>query len=293
MNSRSFVVAVLFHLPLAASATVLTDWQTGAQIIAPDDWKTSFTPPNFAGFGARSYDTRDLTSVDFTVDDQISTGPLTEKTDCVQVFVKNVENQNSVITDRKQQTVNGVGFLVLSVSTKVASGTRFATAWFTVVKGHVCDVFLSTKNEEPDKNDALNKIIQSFSITNHVLAHSPVLDKQEQLDQELKDDPFSFYGKVVDENGVPVAKATARISVQGELGQTQGSTDHNVQSDDNGSFKLEGIHSFGVIVTVSKDGYITMPDGHGPWNWLIGVAKPNSMPTKDQPAVFHLRKKNS
>ena len=51
---------------------------------------------------------------------------------------------------------------------------------------------------DPGKNETLNKIIQSFAVTDHVLPSSPVLSKQAQLDKNLKDNPFSFYGKVVD-----------------------------------------------------------------------------------------------
>jgi hypothetical protein len=294
LNMRCPQLAILslwILMPLASTAKDLSDWQTGAQITAPDEWKTTFTPPDYPGFGARSYDPVSLTSVDFTVDDQVTQEPLTEKSAFVQNFITNVENQNSVITGRQTQAVNGTSFLVLSISTKVANGTRYMTAWFAVVKGHTCQICLSEKNVDPGKNETLNKIIHSFAITDHVLPNSPVLSKQAQLDKSLKDNPFSFYGKVVDENGQPVPGATARISVQGELGQAQGSTDHNVQSDGQGAFNLEGVHAFGVIVTVSKDGYISIPDGHGPWNWLIGGAKPGAMPTADKPAIFHLQKK--
>ena len=42
-------------------------------------------------------------------------------------------------------------------------------------------------------------------------------------------------------------------------------------------------------MTVSKDGYLTLPDKHnGPWFWII---RDGTMPTKDNPAVFPLQKK--
>jgi hypothetical protein len=113
-------------------------------------------------------------------------------------------------------------------------------------------------------------------------------EAQRKIDDRLKNEPFNFYGKVLDENNQPVAGANVKILVQGELGSAHGSTEHDLQSGQDGLFKLEGVHSFGVIVTVSKDGYYTLPDGHGPWFWII---RNGTMPSMDHPAVFPLQKK--
>ena len=49
-----------------------------------------------------------------------------------------------------------------------------------------------------------------------------------------------------------------------------------------------------LTVIVSKDGYYTLPDKHnGPWFWMEGGFKPGTMPTKDQPAIFPLKKKGA
>jgi len=102
-------------------------------------------------------------------------------------------------------------------------------------------------------------------------------EMQRKADDRLKNHPFDFYGIILDESGKPVAGAKVVVLVQGELGSAQGSTKHDLQSDQEGRFKLEGIHSFGVIVTVSKDGYYTLPTKHdGPWFWII---RDDEMPT--------------
>ena len=292
MRPPKVIILFLWILSCIGSrAKVLSDWQTGAQIVAPNEWRTSFTPSNFPGFGARSYNTKDFTSVDFNVDDQTTSEPLSEKSAFVNDFIKLVQSQGSVVSGSKSRQLNGNTFLVVSLSTKGASGTNFMNAWFIVVKEHTCGICLSVKNVDPDKNEILNGIIKSFSVTDHVLPRSPVLTKQEQLDQALKDNPFSFCGMVIDENKNPVPGATIKVLVQGELENGHKDTEHDLQSDGSGYFQLENVHSYGVNITASKDGYVTVSNDRGVWFWLIGGAKPSSMPTKEHPAIFRLQKK--
>ena len=131
--------------------------------------------------------------------------------------------------------------------------------------------------------------ILNFNSADAQLTPQQIQEAQQKQDDALKNNPFSFYGRVLDENGQPVVGAKATILVQGELGSTQGSTEHDVLSDADGCFKLENVHSFGVIVTVTKNGYYTLPDKHnGPWFWII---RKGEMPTKDHPAIFPLKKK--
>ena len=287
---RLLVTSVALFVTLSAEAKDVTDWQTGCQIVVPDDWRTSFTAAEFPGFGARSYNTKDLTSVDFNVDDAITQAPATEKTRSVQDFM-GMFKDTSVITNQSQRKLNGIDFLVLSASPKPGTNTNCVTAWFTVVKGHACRIILSVKGQDPDKSDVLNGIIQSFVITDHVLPHSPVLDAQGQQDEFLKNNPFNFYGKVLDENGQPVPGAAVKILVGGELNGTKGEAERHIQSGADGLFSLEGIHAIDLIVTVSKDGYYTLPAKHnGPWFLTLQGLKPGVMPTKDRPAIFPLKK---
>jgi hypothetical protein len=292
MNSIRLLVAILLVLvALPSKATVLTDWQTGSQINVPDEWRTTYTTPEFPGFGVRSYNTKDLTSVDFNVDDKTEAAPLTESTRSVTDFLGFFKD-TATITDHSHRTLNGCDFLVLSASPKPGTNTNCVTAWFTVVKGHACRIILSVKGQDPDKSDVLNGIIKSFVVTDHVLPHSPpVLSAQARQDEALKNNPFNFYGKVLDEQGQPVAGATVTILVGGELGKTTGEMKHILQSGPDGLFSLEGVHGVDVSVTVTKDGYYTLPSKHeGAWYWMERGFKPGTMPSKDQPAIFPLQK---
>src|SRR2546426_516510 len=66
--------------------------------------------------------------------------------------------------------------------------------------------------------------------------------------------PISFYGKVVDEKGSPVADANVKFVVS-DL-SAEGTTEHAAKSDAKGLFTFMG-KGKGVSVYVSKDGYYT------------------------------------
>jgi hypothetical protein len=118
-------------------------------------------------------------------------------------------------------------------------------------------------------------------------ANPEVAAEQKKLDEKLQA-PFDFYGKVVDEKGQAVAGATATVTVMGEVGKAEGESKHIIKSDATGLFSLKGFHAFGVIVTVFKEGYLTIPNAHGPWSCAQGAAMPDS----NNPAVFSLRLKH-
>jgi len=106
---------------------------------------------------------------------------------------------------------------------------------------------------------------------------------QRKTDDQLRNDPFDFYGVVLDKHEKPVSGAKVVVLVHHELGSTEGRTEHELQSDQDGRFKLD--------VTVSKDGYYTLPVKHnGPWYWII---RNSTMPSKDNPAIFPLQKKGA
>jgi hypothetical protein len=137
-------------------------------------------------------------------------------------------------------------------------------------------------------------LIVSFGQAHAQLTPQQIQDAQRKQDESLRDHPFNFYGRVLDENGRPVAGASVKILVGGELGSTQGDTEHNLQSDQDGLFSLEGVHGMDIDATVSKDGYYTLPDKHdGAWFWMEQGFKPSMMPTKDKPAIFSLKKKGA
>jgi hypothetical protein len=132
---------------------------------------------------------------------------------------------------------------------------------------------------------------QTSDLTSEMTRERPdLVERQRKLDETLKI-PIDFYGKAVDENGQPVSGATAKISVMGEVGKVEGLTKYSVISDQNGLFSLKGIHAMSVMVTVSKDGYHTLPDKAPPGGWSRITNQNITFPTENSPAVFPLKKK--
>ena len=101
--------------------------------------------------------------------------------------------------------------------------------------------------------------------------------------------PITFYGKVVDQNGNPVAGANVLMTAL-DHPLSQGST-YAKQSDSNGLFTIWGIHGAALQVNVSKEGYYTVPESWGDFAYAarVGTQKP-AHPDRSDPAVFVLRK---
>lgn len=100
---------------------------------------------------------------------------------------------------------------------------------------------------------------------------------------------IEFYGKVVDENGNPVAGATAKMSVA-DKPITDGAK-YTATSDGSGLFSLTGLRGGAVSVTVTKEGYYSTAQSRG----MVRFGKFRSdsdppTPTAGSPTVFMLRK---
>jgi hypothetical protein len=115
---------------------------------------------------------------------------------------------------------------------------------------------------------------------------SPQQQEQQRRVDQTVNTPFDYFGRVIDQDGHPIADAIAHISVMGEVGKTEGETKHEVASDANGFVSLKGIRAFGIIVTVSKVGYLTVGSSEPPGGWSS-----TKHPTVEKPALFHLQKK--
>jgi hypothetical protein len=99
--------------------------------------------------------------------------------------------------------------------------------------------------------------------------------------------PIDFYGKVVDEKGHPVAGAKVHYSAANHY--FGDSSKYEGVSDGNGFFFITGINGAGVFVSVAKDGYYeTKESGAG---FGYGVPSGKQPPSKENPAIFVLRKK--
>src|SRR5438067_3960371 len=67
--------------------------------------------------------------------------------------------------------------------------------------------------------------------------------------------PINFFGRVVDEKGQPVPRAT--IVAQWSDLSPRGATDETFLSDDQGFFSMTEKTGRGITIRVSKDGYYT------------------------------------
>src|SRR5438105_5817495 len=100
--------------------------------------------------------------------------------------------------------------------------------------------------------------------------------------------PISFFGRVVDNTGSAIGGASIYYSAAdryfGDSSKYQG------VSDADGRFSISGIKGAGLYVEVSKEGYDRIPnDSYGSFGY--GMPSGRQPPSKDDPAVFVLRKK--
>ena len=135
------------------------------------------------------------------------------------------------------------------------------------------------KKHDSNQNQAPSKVRQE----------PPYLQKIRADPQYDWKQPINFYGRVVDENNVPVANANAHFQWT-DLSPT-GTSQADAKSDSKGFFSLVGRTGKYMTVTVNKDGYYTYPlerlrgfEYASPYDGLF-------TPDAGNPVVFHLRKK--
>lgn len=102
--------------------------------------------------------------------------------------------------------------------------------------------------------------------------------------------PINFYGRVVDENELPIAGAKAWF--QWSDLSSEGASEAEVTSDGDGFFSLVDKRGNGVSVRVTKTGYHTPQQGNrfrfeNARFWDANYHEPDL----DNPVLFHLRKK--
>lgn len=99
--------------------------------------------------------------------------------------------------------------------------------------------------------------------------------------------PIDFYGKVQDQHGNPVGGAKVHYSAAdryfGDSSKYEGT------SSSDGLFSITGIKGAGLYVSVYKDDYDGLDQSGGSFGY--GMRGERQAPTKDNPAIFILRKK--
>lgn len=101
--------------------------------------------------------------------------------------------------------------------------------------------------------------------------------------------PITFYGKVVDEIGAPIAGAAVKMMANNK--PLENSAIYQQVSDHAGLFSLHGARGAALSVNVSKDGYYSTAasKGHFVYGGVRGGDEPAN-PTASNPASFVLRK---
>ena len=120
----------------------------------------------------------------------------------------------------------------------------------------------------------------------------------ERMREKLRMDysmPIDFWGKVIDHSGNPIAGVKAEVTVE----ELTGRKPHVVFSDENGRFELLGKRGSKIRVTVSREGYAATADdkiGANISSRMIYYSMKGmpayTPPTRDNPQIFMLRKKN-
>lgn len=100
--------------------------------------------------------------------------------------------------------------------------------------------------------------------------------------------PISFYGKVTDQNGAPVADASVEASFANTM-WGNGNTKAHLKTDASGAFYTWG-HGLSVVINVSKEGYYHMDHSGGSFVYSKTGGHIDPHPDPDHAAHFVLRK---
>ena len=118
-------------------------------------------------------------------------------------------------------------------------------------------------------------------------------EEQRRAREEMKNEwktPIRFYGKVVDENGEPVAGAKAHFSWT-DL-SPEGTSQADVYSNAQGLFSLSGVNGKFTTVDVEKEGYYTSRQkNRSSFEYAEKTDESFYKPDPSSPVIFHLQKK--
>ena len=119
----------------------------------------------------------------------------------------------------------------------------------------------------------------------------PIYWKKREQDRDFEwKTPIEFYDKVLDQDGNPVADATADISWTDM--SPDGSSQMQVISDGAGLFSVTGISGKHMTVQVTKDGYLRETSKGRSAFEFAGFWEPTYYePDPNNPVIFYLKKK--
>jgi len=136
--------------------------------------------------------------------------------------------------------------------------------------------------------ERLEELARRRGVPLNVLTQQALAHWSNVFSQELNR-PMEFYGKAVDESGVPLNGVTATISCV-VFPENQFIT--NIPTGANGLFALHGVTGQALAASVTKQGYEEVRGNNEHFFTYYGAAS-GFMPDSNNPIIFHLRKKGA
>lgn len=101
--------------------------------------------------------------------------------------------------------------------------------------------------------------------------------------------PINFWGKVVDQYGEPVERASVRFAANDKYWES--GSKYTTQTDAQGLFSLRNAKGISLSVDVEKAGYYRNPQSYAAFAYASrGAARDRPVPTLQNPALFVLHK---
>jgi hypothetical protein len=170
----------------------------------------------------------------------------------------------------------------------------------------------SPKNEQSTNNSTESSFLKDVEER----YHQGLIDKGEAMREVFvrqNNQPQAFYGKIIDQDGHPIAEVevNGNIQMMGGLGDGAKNQAYKTQSDSEGLFDFTGKQGWQLNITVKKDGYLmgergegyngppgektsptdrailTMWKLHGP-EPLVGYSIESKIPHNGTPAIFDI-----
>ncbi|HVU17484.1 MAG TPA: carboxypeptidase-like regulatory domain-containing protein [Candidatus Didemnitutus sp.] len=113
----------------------------------------------------------------------------------------------------------------------------------------------------------------------------------EEIQSEAYGTPIEFYGKVVDQNGVPISAAKVSVSFVDNSGPGEHHTHVSGLSDSVGLFHFEG-RGLEIVVMVAKVGYCPSVPASSNFRYAEILGRTDVHATPESAAIFTLRKQN-
>lgn len=158
---------------------------------------------------------------------------------------------------------------------------RFATFHDHPIRKPASEAVASAVNPDSPPADATS--VQKFGAPATVAT-----EREKTIWQAGLATPIRFYGRVVDEDGVPIENATAEISIHDR--GFSGNSKTKATTDSDGRFDVSG-RGLGLGVMVSKPGYYSFEKSRGTFGYAEGAGTGAPHKLQNDPATFVLRKK--